>query len=290
MSRIAVLGLGVMGSGIARRLVSSGHEVVAWNRSIRNLNFEVPIARSIAQAVSGADFVLYCLSNDKAVEDVVFGKAGVLDSVSQSTVVVDLSTISPELSAREHQAFSEKQIAFLDSPVFGSKTEAEAGGLWIVVGGKRAVFDVVSEHVYPHISETSHYIGEAGSGTSMKLVGNLLVASQLQALGEALTLAKAAGLDLQKVVEVLDVTDFRTPIYSGIGRNVIASDYEPHFSLTLLAKDLALIESLSDSLGVRVPTVNVVQASSELALQFGYGDLNASALIRAFSQGQGISL
>ncbi len=290
MSKIAVLGQGVMGTGMAKNLALAGHEVMVWNRTPKQALAGTVSAPSIEQAVTGAQYVLYCLSNDQAVEEVVFGHGGVLQHVSPETTVIDLSTISPELSLREHTSFAQQGIEFLDSPVFGSRGEAQAGGLWIVVGGDAQVFEHARGDVYVHISETVHYMGEAGNGARMKLVGNLLVASQLQALGEALTFARAAGLDLQDVIGVLDVTDFKTPIYSGVGRGVIEKDYSLNFALKLMAKDLGLMENFSKELGVSLPTAAVVQASVKSGLERGYGDLNASALILALSQDQHIEL
>jgi 3-hydroxyisobutyrate dehydrogenase-like beta-hydroxyacid dehydrogenase len=108
-------------------------------------------------------------------------------------------------------------VRFLDAPVFGSRNEAAEGGLWVVVGGAKEDFEQARTVLEP-VSATLHYMGEAGNGARMKLVGNLLVAAQLQSLGDALTLARRSGLDLEDVLGVFDVTDFRSPIYSGVGR------------------------------------------------------------------------
>jgi len=232
---------------------------------------------------------MYCLSDDAAVDDLVFGSHNLLEHVPAGAVIIDLSTIDPETSNRERAAFEAKGHAFLDAPVFGTKGEAEGAGLWIVVGGPKDVFDSALP-LFQAISETVHYMGEGGKGTSMKLVGNLLVASQLQALGEALTLAKKAGLNLADVQEVLDVADFRTPIYYGVGRGAQAGDYTVNFALKLMLKDAKLIQDFAGRLSSPVPTAATAQKYIEESIKDGHGDLNASALILAIAKEAGVDL
>jgi 3-hydroxyisobutyrate dehydrogenase-like beta-hydroxyacid dehydrogenase len=124
----------------------------------------------------------------------------------------------------------------------------------------------------------------------MKLVGNLLVASQLQALGEALTLAKKAGLNLSDVQGVLDVADFRTPIYYGVGRGAQAGDYTVNFALNLMLKDAKLIQDFASRLGSPVPTAATAQKYIQEAINDGHGELNASALILAIAKEAGVDL
>jgi 3-hydroxyisobutyrate dehydrogenase-like beta-hydroxyacid dehydrogenase len=293
MTKIAYLGMGTMGSGMAANLTKAGHEVSAWNRTPKTSpvlqDAELRVTTDLATALEGAEVVMYCLSDDTAVDDLVFGSHNLLEHVPAGAVIIDLSTIDPETSNRERAAFEAKGHAFLDAPVFGTKGEAEGAGLWIVVGGPKDVFDSALP-LFQAISETVHYMGEGGKGTSMKLVGNLLVASQLQALGEALTLAKKAGLNLADVQEVLDVADFRTPIYYGVGRGAQAGDYTVNFALKLMLKDAKLIQDFAGRLGSPVPTAATAQKYIEESIKDGHGDLNASALILAIAKEAGVNL
>lgn len=291
MTSIAYLGLGTMGRGMVANLVAAGHDVTVWNRTpgkAADLS-GVRVETSVAAAVAGADLVMYCLADDGAVEAVVLDGGGLLASVSSSSTVVDLSTISPELSDREAAAFAEKGVSFLDAPVFGSKGEAAEGGLWVVVGGADDVFDRVRP-VLEAISATVHHMGPAGSGARMKLVGNLVVAAQLQALGESLTLARSAGLPLDKVLDVLEVTDFRSPIFDGVGPTVLAGDYSPSFALDLMLKDARLIQSYAGDLKVPLPVVDVVEETLKTAVEKGYGEENASALIKVIAERASVDL
>ena len=293
MTKIAYLGMGTMGSGMAANLAKAGHEVSAWNRTPKTSpvlqDAELRVTTDLATALEGAEVVMYCLSDDAAVDDLVFGSHNLLEQVPAGAVIIDLSTIDPETSNRERVAFEAKGHAFLDAPVFGTKGEAEGAGLWIVVGGPKNVFDSALP-LFQAISETVHYMGAGGKGTSMKLVGNLLVASQLQALGEALTLAKKAGLNLADVQEVLDVADFRTPIYYGVGRGAQAGDYTVNFALKLMLKDAKLIQDFAGRLGSPVPTAATAQKYIEESIKDGHGDLNASALILAIAKEAGVDL
>lgn len=293
MTKITYLGMGTMGSGMAANLAKAGHDVTAWNRSARTSPVleaaGLSVSTDLADALTGAEVVMYCLSDDKAVHDLVFGSHDLLNHIPAGAIVVDFSTIDPATSNLERQAFEATGHPFLDAPVFGTKGEAEGAGLWIVVGGLKDVFDQVLP-LLEAISATVHYMGDGGKGAAMKLVGNLLVASQLQALGEALSLAKKAGLDLVDVQGVLDVADFRTPIYDGVGRGVQRGDYTVNFALHLMLKDAKLIQSFAEHLGSPVPTAATAEKYIQEAINDGHGDLNASALILAIAKEAKINL
>jgi len=290
MSNIAFLGLGVMGRGMVANLLRAGHSVTVWNRSGVASDDLVAagaqVAPSIPDAMRGADRVMYCLSDDEAVRAVVLGADGVAASSERGTVVIDLSTISPEASREARAAVEARGGAFLDAPVFGSKGEAASGGLWVVVGGDAGVLES-ARPVLEAISATVHHLGPAGSGVRMKLVGNLVVASQLLALGEALTLAHKAGLDLRAVLDVLAVTDFRSPIFDGVGPAVLANDYSPSFALGLMAKDTRLIRALAHDVGAPVSVVDAASVYVDEAIRRGWAEQNASALIKAISEAAG---
>ncbi|TFD64973.1 NAD(P)-dependent oxidoreductase [Cryobacterium sp. Hh38] len=293
MTTIAFLGLGTMGLGMVKNLLAASHTVTVWNRSAAPVAEAVAAgataAPSAAAAVAGADIVMYCLSNDAAVRAVVLGEGGLASVVETSSIIIDLSTISPEVSAAERTAYDARGVRFLDAPVFGSRGEANSGGLWIVAGGDADVF-AEAAHVFEPISETVHLMGPGGSGVRMKLVGNLVVASQLLALGESLALAAKAGLDLPKVLEVLKVTDFRSPIFDGVGPAVLADDYAPSFALKLMQKDVGLIQDFAAGLGVAVPSVTAAAHYVDAAVDAGWSEENASALIKALAAESGVSL
>lgn len=293
MARVGFIGLGIIGSGIVKNLIKAGHEVTVWNRTASKSDEIVALGgKSVAdpsELMEGFDYFAYCLADDKAINDVITGGFNLANKVATGTVVIDFSTIDPDTSLAEHSIYESRGISFLDAPVFGTKGEANNGGLWIVVGGKEEVFQSAKEVLEP-ISETLHYMGKGGNGAMMKLVGNLLVVSQLLSLGEALTMAKKAGLNLKDVLGVAAVADFRTPIYDGVGAGVLAADYEVNFPLRLMLKDAKLMQIFGARLGTSVSIADSVRPFLEEGVASGLGDLNASALIKVLADRIGLDL
>jgi 3-hydroxyisobutyrate dehydrogenase and related beta-hydroxyacid dehydrogenases len=281
-----------MGQGMVANLLKAGYPVTVWNRSPERCKMLVSQgahpATTPAEAVANADIVMYCLSNDAAVEELVF-KNGLLAALSKGQVVVDLSTVHPNLSRREAEAYRAKGIDFLDAPVFGSKNEAANGGLWIVVGGKKEIYQAVKP-VLEALSETTHYMGENAMGTSMKLVGNLIVAFQLEALGEAMILGTKSGLNPKDILEVLHVTDFKSPIFDGVGGALIQRDFSMNFALKLMLKDADLISNLAQELNSPIPAMAVIRETIKTAVNQGWGEENASALIKALEMNGGVKV
>jgi len=240
-----------------------------------------------AAAVAGADLIMYCLSDDAAVEDLLFGAGALVAAVQPGQIAVDMTTVHPDTSRKSAAAYAAKGVRFLDAPVFGSKNEAAGGGLWIVVGGDKDLYDEVKP-VLEVLSETTHYMGGTAQGSSMKLVGNLVVAAQLEALGEAMVLATKAGLDPVDVLGVLHVTDFKSPIFDGVGNALINRDFETFFALKLMLKDANLIARFAQDLNVPTPAAAAIRENIKAAVNKGWGEQNASALIRNLEEQAGV--
>lgn len=290
---IGFIGLGTMGSGMVRNLLRAGHRVRVHNRDMTKaeplVGAGAVAATSIAEAMAGAEVVMYCLSDDAAIEAVVLAPGGVADHVAAGQLVIDLSTITPDVGLRERAAIEAKGADFLDAPVFGTRGETDAGGLWVVVGGTDEAFERALPVLEP-ISETIHHMGAGGSGHRMKLVGNMLVASQIRAIGDALTTAVRLGLDPATVLDVAAVTDFRTPIYAGVGARSIAGDHAPDFALALLLKDLGLVAAQAEATGVPVAGLAETIDLAREGVAKGYGAENASALVKVIAERAGVKL
>lgn len=282
-----------MGSGMATNLLKAGYDLSVWNRNPESCKPLVEQgatqAQTPAKAVENADVIMYSLANDNAVEEVVFGEDGILSKVLSPQIAIDMSTVHPDTSRREAAAYAEKQVEFLDAPVFGSKNESAAGGLWIVVGGKRDVFEKVKPILEP-LSETIHYLGETGKGAAMKLIGNSIVATQIEALGEAMILATKAGLNPKDVLDVLHVVDFRSPIFDGMGKMLIERDFTPNFALKHMLKDANLIARFAQDLNSPTPAAALVRETIKTAVNQGWGEENASALIKALELEAGVTV
>jgi 3-hydroxyisobutyrate dehydrogenase-like beta-hydroxyacid dehydrogenase len=287
IKKISYLGLGTMGSGMASNLLKAGYTLTIWDRTPEKCG---PLARkgaraekTPADAVRDADLVMYSLSDDNAIEEVVFGEEGILSAIGAGQIAVDMSTVLPATSLREEEAYAKRGVDFLDAPVFGSKNESANGKLWVLAAGKKDVFEKVKP-VLEKLGQTVHYLGKNGNATAMKLVGNLIVALELEALAEGLVLARKAGLDLRTVMEVVKVADFRSPLLVGNGQNILKRDFSTSFALKLMLKDASLIEKFAGSLQSPIPALRVVQKNLDSAVGLGFGKENASAVIKALEK------
>jgi 3-hydroxyisobutyrate dehydrogenase-like beta-hydroxyacid dehydrogenase len=293
IKKISYLGLGTMGSGMASNLLKAGYQLTVWNRSAEKCE---PFARkgarvadTPADAVRNVDLVMYSLSNDQAVEEVVFGAKGILAAISEGRIAVDMSTVLPATSLREEKAYAERGVDFIDAPVFGSKQEAADAKLWILAAGNRAIFEKVKP-VLQHLGQTVHYFGKNGNAAAMKLVGNLIVALEMEALAEGLVLARKAGLDLNTVMEVVKVADFRSPLLVSNGQNILKRNFSTSFALKLMLKDAGLIEKFATSLESPIPALRVVEKNLASAVALGFGTENASAVIKALEKEAGVEV
>ena len=293
MEKIAYIGLGIMGRGMVGNLLKAGYPVTVWNRTAERAQPLVEkgaeLAASPAAAARGADVIMYCLSDDAAVTDLLFGDGALIDAIQPGQVVIDMTTVHPNTSRMEAEALAAKGAQFLDAPVFGSKNEAANGGLWIVVGGDRALYERMKP-ILEVLSETTHYMGVNAMGTSMKLVGNLVVAFQLEALGEAMVLATKAGLNAQDVLGVLHVTDFKSPIFDGVGNALINRDFETFFALKLMLKDANLISRFAQDVNSPTPALAVIREMIKGGVNRGWGDENASAFIKNLEEQAGVQV
>jgi 3-hydroxyisobutyrate dehydrogenase-like beta-hydroxyacid dehydrogenase len=291
IKKISYLGLGTMGSGMASNLLKAGYTLTVWDRTPEKCG---PLARkgaraekTPADAVRDADLVMYSLSDDNAIEEVVFGEEGILSAIGAGQIAVDMSTVLPATSLREEEAYAKRGVDFLDAPVFGSKNESANGKLWVLAAGKKDVFEKVKP-VLEKLGQTVHYLGKNGNATAMKLVGNLIVALELEALAEGLVLARKAGLDLRTVMEVVKVADFRSPLLVSNGENILKRDFSTYFALQLMLKDANLIQQFSESLSSPIPALCVVQKHLQDTVELGFGKENASAVIKALEKEAGV--
>jgi 3-hydroxyisobutyrate dehydrogenase-like beta-hydroxyacid dehydrogenase len=293
MKTISYLGLGTMGSGMASNLLEAGYQLTVWNRSVEKCE---PLARkgariadTPADAARDVDLVMYSLSDDQAVEEVVFGSKGILSGIKEGQIAIDMSTVLPATSLREEEAYAKRGVDFLDAPVFGSKNESARAKLWIMAAGNKAIFEKVKP-ILEHLGQTVHYFGKNGNAVAMKLVGNLIVALEMEALAEGLMLAQKAGLDLNTVMKVVKVADFRSPLLVSNGQNILKRDFSTSFALKLMLKDAGLIEKFAESLSSPIPALRVAEKNLASAVALGFGKENASALIKALEKEAGVEV
>ena len=205
MAKAGLIGLGIMGRGMARNLALAGHEVVAWNRTAREMpeGFAQPglrVAESMGEAAAGRKAVVVCVTGPEAQRAIFEGEAG-LAARMRGGLVIDATTSSPRQAREFAAAFERQGVAYLEAPVFGSKFQAWNGELDFVCGGAREAYER-SAPLFEAMGKSHHYLGASGSGMVMKLMGNLLVAAQAVALAESVAMAKQAGLEKEAVLGV----------------------------------------------------------------------------------------
>ena len=267
MAKVAVVGLGRMGSRIARRLVDAGHELTVWNRTAAKAEpLGIPVAASPAEAASRAEVVITMVADPPALEAVTEGPDGVAAGAGDDATVIEMSTVGPASIERLASILSAR---LLDAPVLGSLAEAEAGTLSIFVGGEQELFEQCRDLL--SALGKSLYVGPSGSGAAAKLVANSTLINVIGALGEALALAEALGLSRESAFDVLGTTALaaqaerrRPALESG--------EFPPRFPLRLARKDADLIAE--QGLDLRL-----TQAGRSWLAEAGDGDQDYSAVL-----------
>ncbi len=261
-ARIGFIGLGLMGSRLTRRLHSSGWNVQAWNRSpdpAQSLCRDgVEISSTIAQLVSDSEVVLSSLADDMAVHSVYFDSGGVFTTAMPGTTILEMSTISPELSRRLHQEASHRGLDLLDLPISGSTPAVEAGTVTLFAGGNQKVFEKCTS-IYESIAKQWFLVGPGSSGILMKLVVNLLLGVDMLAIAEAVSLGEHCGIDRNVLLDVLSKTTVIPPAFGGKLKKIKDNDYSPEFPLRLMSKDMDLVMEAAKTWGVDLPASSVAQ-------------------------------
>jgi 3-hydroxyisobutyrate dehydrogenase-like beta-hydroxyacid dehydrogenase len=255
-NKLGFIGVGYMGRPIARRLLAAGFKVTAYDRDRSKANELVryggTAAESIAELSSSCDVVLTSLPNDEVVLDVYRGPAGVIANAHRGTLVIDTSTVYPETSKSLWRLGSERGVEVLDVTISGSTPAAEQGALTLFGGGDQRSFDA-AESIFRAIARKWFYLGSTGSGATMKLVVNSLLGIGMQAVAEAVALGEKAGLDRNRLLDVLSQTAVVAPAHTGKLERAINNDYTPQFPLRLMNKDFGLILQLAAAAGAQLP-------------------------------------
>ena len=279
---IGFIGLGIMGRPMARNLLKAGYSLVVHSRS-RGPVDEIVKAGAVAAAspkdVAGqCDVLITMLPNSPDVEQVTLGPSGIIEGARRGLVLADMSTISPIVSQRIGAAMQARGVAMLDAPVSGGEKGAIDGALSIMVGGDKSVFERVLP-VFQAMGKTITLLGPLGFGGFTKLANQIIVAVNLTALAEALTLGKKAGLDRELLLTALAGGLAGSKCLDQKKANYVASTYSPGFKVDLHYKDLGLIMESARELGVPLPATAVVQELFNALRVKGRGGLDHSGII-----------
>ncbi len=289
---IGFIGLGIMGRPMARNLLKAGYSLVVHSRS-RGPVDEIVKAGAKAGAsprdVAGqCDVLITMLPNSPDVELVALGKDGIVEGARPGLIFADMSTISPIVSQKVGKALAAKGVRMLDAPVSGGEKGAIDAALSIMVGGDKAVFDAVLP-IFQAMGKTITHLGPLGFGGFTKLANQIIVAVNLTALAEALTLAKKAGLDRELTLTALAGGLAGSKCLDQKKANYLANTYTPGFKIDLHVKDLGLIMESARALGVPLPATAIVQELFSALRVKGGGGLDHSGVITLLEDLAGVS-
>ena len=278
---IGFIGLGIMGKPMTRNLLKAGYPLVVYDivpAAVEEIRKEGAQAGTSCKDVAArSEFVITMLPDSPDVEKAYLGPDGVLEGVRPGTVLVDMSTISPTMATRVAQAAAAKGCPMLDAPVSGGDVGAQKGTLSIMVGGDPETFAKV-EPIFAPLGKAT-LCGASGAGQTVKACNQILVAVTLVGMSEALVLGAKAGVDPEKIVQVLSGGLARCGVLENRGKRVVERDFAPGFRIRLHYKDLNIIREAGRAFGVPLPASALAHELFGAAMAAGRGDLDHSGIV-----------
>ncbi|MDQ3433898.1 MAG: NAD(P)-dependent oxidoreductase [Actinomycetota bacterium] len=285
-TRVAFLGLGIMGAPMAANLARAGFEVTAWNRTAEKAEAlaagheGVTVAASPAEAAAAAGTVISMVPDTPEVEAVLLGHDGAAEGLPEGGLAIDMSTIAPTASRSIADRLAEKGIAFLDAPVTGSSPKAEDGTLTIMAGGPASAFER-ARPFFDAMGQLVVHAGPQGHGSMVKLINNTLAAVNAAALAEGLTLARAAGLDTDRALEVVASGSGNSAMVALKAEPMLSGDLEPLFKLEHMLKDVRHCLAEAEGLGIGLRLAESAERLYTEAGEKGLGGRDFAAVIGA---------
>jgi 2-hydroxy-3-oxopropionate reductase len=283
MSNLAFIGLGIMGSPMAVHLQNAGYAVSGYNKHRDTTGPLVEAggrkAESIADAVADAEIVAVMVPDSPDVQEVLLGADGVFDSAKPGTLVIDFSSIRPDVTAELARAAKDKGFRLLDAPVSGGEAGAKNAALSIMVGGDPADFDA-ARPVFDAVGKTIVHVGPCGAGQTVKAANQLIVGTHIQVLAEALVFLEAYGVDTAAALDVLGGGLAGSKVLEQKRANMLERSFPPGFRIDLHHKDMGIVTSAAREAGVVLPVGAIVAQLMASARANGDGGLDHSALLR----------
>jgi 2-hydroxy-3-oxopropionate reductase len=283
MTTVAFIGLGIMGAPMADHLVDAGFDVIGYNLSPDRVAALVEHggrgAQSVAEAVRDADIVAVMVPDSPDVQEVLAGENGVFDTVAKGTLVIDFSSIRPDVTAALAEQARAAGLRLIDAPVSGGEAGAKSASLSIMVGGDPADFEAAQE-VLQAVGKTIVHVGPSGSGQTVKAANQLIVAGNIQLLAEAVAFLEAYGVDMAAALKVLGGGLAGSKVLDQKGEGMLTRSFQPGFRIDLHHKDLGIVTSAAREASVVIPVGALVAQLMASARANGDGGLDHSALLR----------
>jgi 3-hydroxyisobutyrate dehydrogenase len=291
--RIGFVGLGIMGKPMSRNLLKAGFEVVVYNRTASKADQLVAEgaikAQSIADLACSCNTIVTMVTDTPDVESVVLGESGVINYLKKGSVVIDMSTISPEATRKMAKHLKEKGINMLDAPVSGGETGAIAGTLTIMVGGDAEVFEKCRTLLAAMGKKIVH-VGPTGMGQTVKLMNQILVVGTLNSVVEALLFAKSQGVNLNSAIEAVEGGAAGSWQLSNLGPKMVKRDFKPGFTIDLVQKDLKLILESAGTRKFPLPATSLIRQMFYSLQATGEGGEGTQALVKALERLSGVQI
>jgi len=282
MTKIGVVGTGMLGEAVGLHLLDVGYEVTIFNRTkekMKNLKEKgALIAESPMQVAKDSDLVITIVKDADAVNEVIFGNSGIIFGKHDGICIADMSTVNPNSTREISKQVIEDGIDYLEIPVMGGPNVAIDGKLVMMASGKKEVFEKFKT-VFDSIAEQSFYLGGTGTAHSIKLAMNLQIAMLALSLSEGITLTKKAGFDPEIFLKILNSTYFKTGMSEGKAHQMISESIEPTFTLANLKKDLDTINDAADSFNAELPMAKIARKIYADATEAGFGDIDYTGII-----------
>jgi 3-hydroxyisobutyrate dehydrogenase-like beta-hydroxyacid dehydrogenase len=285
--QIGLIGLGLMGRPMGMNLLKAGYPLTVWNRTPARADELVAagakLAKSPREVAASCDFLLTMVSDPPAIESVLWGAngkdSGALAGLKSGSIYIDSSTVSPALARRIAAACAERGVRFLDAPVTGGDWGAKKGELVFMIGGDAETLKE-AEPILNVMGKKLFHLGPHGAGQTIKLAMNLILALQVDALAEALALVTRAGIQGEKLIEVMQSSMARSGVLDVKAPNLLKGEYVPSFPLRLMHKDLGLALDLANQLGVALPATAAARETYNYVKGAAKEDLDYSAVMK----------
>jgi 2-hydroxy-3-oxopropionate reductase len=282
-TKVGLIGLGLMGRPMGMNLLKAGFPLTVWNRTASRADELVAAGAKLApsprELAANSEFVLSIVSDPPALEEVLWGQNGAMQAFQRGGIYVDSSTVSPTLARKVASACEERGVRFLDAPVTGGDWGAKKGELVFMVGGNAATLTEL-EPVLRVLGKKWFHLGPNGAGQTIKLAMNLILALEVDALAEALALVTAAGLQGEKLVEVMQSSMARSGVLDIKSQNLLKGDYTPSFPLRLMHKDMRLALELAQQTHVALPATEAAFKTYSTVKEAAKEDLDYSAVMK----------
>lgn len=290
MKKIGFIGLGIMGSRMARRLIACGYPLMVYNRSAQKTDALVNLGAGRAdnpkQLANCSDVIIIMVSDDQAVQAVTGGKSGTFAGAQPGAVFIDCSTISVETTKYLAQQAERLGFYWLDAPVLGGPSAAEAGELPFIVGGLQSILEQNLD-IFNALGKKVVLMGENGMGQAAKIVHNLTCGISLAAFSEAIVLGEKFGLTRKQVLETLLGGGVSSPLLKIKAPKFEQNNFEPAFALAMMGKDLTLAKNAAKRFGLQLPALSAAKEIYDLAKAQGFGEEDSSAIIKFYEKEEG---